>query len=146
MRPRSRTSPSRVQHFHGALVDGVGGTLSRDGYEQVLLAVVVGQWRGTGFVGGHAHLDRFRLVIFALNQLAPAVVAHPFRLCGFGLDMVDGLAFLASAAAAQTCDDGLQGQLIAEYGIELDLLVRQEFGQRQVVNSALIRWLIVGNT
>ena len=95
-----------------------------------MLAVVIGQWRGTGCVGSHAHLDRFGVVIFALNQAATADVAHAFSLCWFGLDVVDGLAFLASAAAAQARNYGFEGQFIAEYGIELDVLVRQELGQR----------------
>ena len=71
-----------------------------DGFNRnILSAVVIRQRRSAGFVGGHADFDRLGLVIVALDQAAPAVVAHASNRRGFGLDVVDGLAFLAGLAS-----------------------------------------------
>jgi hypothetical protein len=118
---------ARVQGGEGALIDFLGLSFSGNSDEQATLSVEIGEGRGAGFVGSHANADALGAIVFALEELAAAMIAHAWLFRGAGLDMEDGFAAGASAATAEPGDNLVDGQFVAEDGVKAEFLGLEEF-------------------
>jgi hypothetical protein len=109
------------------LEDFLGRAVSRNRYEEIALAIKIGEGGGARFVGLHADTNRLRPIIFTLRQPATAMVADTRGLGRACFDMEDGFAIRAGSATAQPGHNLLQGKFVAQYAVELKPVFSEQF-------------------
>ena len=107
--------------------DFLRGAFGGDCDQQVTSTIEVSKRGGTGFVGLHADADGLGPIVFALIELAAAMVADAGNFRRPCFDVENGFAIGAGAASAQPSHNLLEGKFVAKDAIELKAVLKQEF-------------------
>ena len=100
----------------------IGRPFRRDGYQQTIALVIIRQWQCAFFVSLHTHPDSLRAVVFTLEQIATALIAHAFCARRAGGNVKHRLATRACAPATEPGDHLFNRQLVIQHRRQTDLL------------------------
>src|SRR5512146_2834122 len=93
--------PSCLQCRSCALENFRRGAGSHDRDQQSAVAIELNQRRCAFFISFQAHCNRLGMIVFALIQPPPALIADTLYSRGLGSYVEDGFALLAGATPAQ---------------------------------------------
>lgn len=116
-----------LQGDDGSVEDFFGGPLGGDGHEQVFALVESGERQGAFVVSVHSHANGFGKVILTLDERTAAGIADAAHLRRAAINVVNRFASRTGAASAQARNDLVNGQLVAQDGLELNVVLDEAF-------------------
>ncbi len=106
------------EQAEGALENLLGISVGLDATQSFARLIEVVEWPGFVLVNAEPNADRFRLIIFSLDEWLPAMVADVRDGWRLGRRMKYGLTGAAGTATRKARDDFFQGKFIADYRIQ----------------------------